>query len=79
MIRTQLQIDNDIYEALRLKAHQERKSMSALAREILRESLAPGVSGYKTKSKKLSFINSGVSGRTDISVHHDEALAEDFQ
>ena len=80
MVRTPLQIDEDTYEALRLRAHVERKSMSAVAREVLREGLG-GTAGRGGKRRRagFSFISSGASGRRDISERHDEALAEDFR
>ena len=79
MVRTQLQIDEDVYEALRVKAHRERKSMSAVVRDILRDQL--GVAGARVRARrgKLSFVSSGASGLRDTSVRHDEALAEDFR
>jgi plasmid stability protein len=79
VVRTQLQIDDDTYEALRLRAHLEHKSMSAVVREVLREGLGPKVSNVRERRPKYSFISSGASGRTDISERHDEVLAEDFR
>lgn len=79
MTRTQLQLDDDTYEALRQRAYQERKSLSAVARELLREGL--GFSGGTREQSRgvFTFVGSGASGRGDISVRHDEALAEDFK
>lgn len=79
MVRTQLQIDEATYDALRRKAHQERKSMSALVREILHEQLETSPGAKKLLSRDFSFISSGTSGRSDTSVRHDEALAEDLK
>ena len=79
MVRTQLQIDDDVYEALRVKAHRERKSMSAVARDILREQLGVAPAGVGAKRGRFSFVSSGASGLRDISVRHDEDLAEDFR
>ena len=84
MVRTQLQIDDDTYEVLRNTAHKQKKSMSAVVRKILRESLieAPkqGEQTQETDLKKIhSWIGSGTSGVTDLSVRHDDYLAEDFQ
>ena len=78
MVRTQLQLDDDVYEALRVKAHRERKSMSAVARELLREGLSGPKSHPPRGQRKFAFVASGTSGRADISVRHDDALAEDF-
>jgi plasmid stability protein len=79
MIRTQLQIDEKTYEMLRLRAHVQRKSMSAVAREILSAALGPGNGGRRGRTSVFSFVSSGASGRSDISERHDAALAEDFQ
>ncbi len=79
MTRTQLQLDDDTYEALRIRAHSQRKSMSAVAREILRENLGLRERSDATGVADFSFIGSGASGRHDISVRHDEALGEDFR
>ena len=79
MVRTQLQIDEKTYEALRLRAHLERKSISAVVREILGEALGRENRGRRGRASAFSFISSGTSGRNDISERHDEALAEDFK
>jgi hypothetical protein len=76
MIRTQFQLDKDTYEALRRMAHRKRKSMSSVVRDILRDHF---LTAKKHNSEGLSFVGAGASGRSDISVHHDEALAEDFE
>lgn len=78
MTRTQLQLDDDTYEALRLRAYQERKSLSAVARGILRSGLGLAEGALEQKPN-FTFIGSGRSGRGDISVRHDEALSEDFK
>ena len=83
MVRTQLQIDDDTYEVLRNTAHRQKKSMSAVVRKILRESLVEtpeqGEQTQETDLKKtFSFIGSGSSKEHDISVRHDDYLAEDF-
>jgi plasmid stability protein len=77
MIRTQLQLDDASYNALREMAHKQHKSMSAVAREIFHAHLA---AKKPIKVSSFTFIGSGASvGRHDISVHHDEALEEDFR
>jgi hypothetical protein len=78
MVRTQLQIDEKTYEAIRLRAHLERKSISAVVREILSEALGRENRGPRGTTS-FSFIGSGASGPNDISERHDEALAEDFK
>mgnify|MGYP000990041179 CR=1 FL=1 len=79
MVRTQVQIDEPTYEKLRETAHRQRKSMSAVVREILHEHLESGTKSRGIADKDFHFIGIGTSGRTDISVKHDEALAEDFR
>jgi len=78
MVRTQLQMDEDTYEALRESAHKQKKSMSAVAREILRESLLDRKPKESDLKEKFSFISSGSSGESDISVNHDKYLEEAF-
>ncbi len=82
MVRTQFQLDDDTYEALREAAHNRRTSMSAIARDILRQHLGEcthpeAVSGTDLL-KKHPWIGMGKSGETDISIRHDDYLAEDF-
>ena len=79
MTRTQLQLDDDTYDALRLRAYQERKSLSNVARDLLRAGLGLSKGVEADTSQEFSFVGSGASGRGDISLRHDEALAEDFR
>lgn len=79
MRRTQIQIDDPTYSALRQRAFAARKSISAVVREALASALAPARQGGTTPP--LAFIGMGrsrqLAGRP-VSVHHDEALAEAF-
>ena len=80
MKRTQLQLDEATYEALRGAAFDRGVSMAAVVRESLREYLAID-SATAWKLEDLSFVGSGRSSRTGlepVSERHDEALAEDF-
>jgi hypothetical protein len=52
--------------------------MSAVARRILRERLIGESPCEAPLKEKFRFIGMGKSGRDDLSVKHDEALAEDF-
>jgi plasmid stability protein len=78
MTRTQLQLDDDTYDALRRRAYEQRKSLSAVARDILRSGLGLA-EGRGDQKQSFAFFASGRSGRSDISVRHDEALGEDFK
>jgi hypothetical protein len=79
MVRTQLQLDRRTYEALRARAHKERKSMSAVAREVLGTCLDSGAPTSDADIKRFRFIGAGDSGLTDVSIRHDDYLAEDFR
>jgi len=79
MTRTQLQIDDETYEALRARAFTQRKSMSAVVREILRQGLGLGKMDRERSSSRFSFVGIGASGRHDIAARHDDYLAEDFR
>lgn len=67
MVRTQLQIDDDTYEALREVAHKQRRSMSAVAREILREDLVEQRGKKAALMEDSSFIGSGASSEPAVS------------
>lgn len=79
MKRTQIQLDEQTFEALRRRAFERGRSMSSVARECLAHSLGT-VEAKKPRSiKEFAFIASGRSrqGRLGpVSRRHDEALAE---
>ena len=80
MKRTQIQLDDRTYHALRQRAFETRRSISAVVRDTLAGALTPAPQ-EKRKPRLLAFIGMGRSrqkpGRP-VSVHHDEALAEAF-
>jgi plasmid stability protein len=79
MIRTQIQLDEATYQALKRKAFDRGVSMSALLREVLREQLIPARAPRSLES--FHFIGSGQSKQgqlAPVSERHDVALAEDF-
>ena len=80
MKRTQLQLDDDIYQVLWTQAYAEGVSIAGLVRKILRQQLFEAPERSR-KLRDFSFIASGRSEMTDfdpISERHDEALAQDF-
>ena len=82
MKRTQIQLDDETYAALRRRAYEEGRSMSALVRETL--SQAFGAQGTRGKADvgDFGFVGVGRSRvRSDhpVSEHHDEALAAAFK
>ena len=82
MVRTQLQIDDITYERLRETAHKQKRSMSAVVRDILHQQLGASTSAVDQPARtalhaKYGWIGSGKTGETDLSVRHDDYLAEE--
>jgi plasmid stability protein len=78
MKRTQIQLDESTYQALRRRAYEEQCSISALARRILSRALAPATR-RKATAGRFSFVGAGRSRQgqlAPVSERHDEALAE---
>jgi Arc/MetJ-type ribon-helix-helix transcriptional regulator len=77
MVRTQLQLTEDQVTALRLLSSQKRKSMSDLVREsvdlLLREQVRSSA-----VERALSAVGRFRSGTSDISLNHDDYLAEAY-
>ena len=79
MKRTQVQLDEQTYEALRRRAFEKKCSVSALVRQLLADALGTGRPGRRLPLKDFSFIGAGRSRRdrfSPVSERHDEALAE---
>ena len=78
MKRTQIQLDEKTYDAVRHKAFTLRRSMSAVVRETLASALNVG-RAPATAIDDLTFVGAGRSrqprGRP-VSERHDVALAE---
>ncbi len=75
MRRTQVQLDNDIYELLRQEAFNEGVSISELVRRIIRRYMEAG--DRTAQAASLSFVGMGESVQGDlapVSERHDEAL-----
>ncbi len=75
MVRTQVQLDEETFEAVRRIAFRDRVSISEVIRRALRQTLGGG----PRRQRKPGFIGKGSSGRSDVSERHDEVLAEDFR
>jgi plasmid stability protein len=76
--RGQVQLDDETYAAVQRKAYAEHRSISAVVRDALGETL-----GFKGKKRltlrSFPFIGSGSSRQgklSPVSERHDEALAE---
>lgn len=79
MKRTQIQLDEPTYEALRRRAVEKGCSMSALVRELLAHSLGTGKTKKRLSIKDFTFIGASRSrqGRlSPVSERHDEAMEE---
>ena len=63
MKRTQLQLDESTYQALRERAYKEGRSISAVAREILSRSLGRGPAKRRLGEKDFPFVGAGASRR----------------
>lgn len=75
MRRTQLQLDDDIYDLLRQEAFNEGISISELVRRIIRRHMEAG--DRVAQAQSLSFVGMGESDQGDlapVSERHDEAL-----
>jgi plasmid stability protein len=78
MKRTQIQLDEETYEALRLRAFQEKQSFASIVRSSLREQILAAPRKVKRPLRTFSFIASGRSqgkGSGKISENHDSELA----
>ena len=80
MRRTQVQLDEATYEALRRKSYEERRSISALIRDLVARSVETAPPRSRPRSlAEFPFIGAGRSkqGRlAPVSERHDEALAD---
>lgn len=76
MRRAQIQLDEDLYTALRRRAYEQGRSMAAVVRDVLADALIPP---KRMRSlDDFDFIGSGRSHQNPghpVSEHHDEALA----
>lgn len=80
MKRTQLQLEEAMYDRLRRLAYERGVSIAAVIRETLEETLG----GKTTRPRSIGDFRFVASGRADetssqpVSEKHDEALAEYF-
>jgi hypothetical protein len=83
MKRTQLQLEDPVYDALRRRAHDARTSIAGVVREALKAYLPvrPQPAGAR-KSRRPSFIGCCCTAQGSlkpVSERHDEALARAFK
>lgn len=81
--RTQIQLDEVTYSALRLRAYQERRSLSAVIRDALAQSLGTRPGKLTRRSiKDFPFVGAGQSRQgadAPVSERHDEALEKSWR
>jgi len=77
--RTQIQLDERTFEALRRRAFEKGCSIASLVRELLAQSLATGKPKQRLSIKDFTFIGAGRSRQdrlSPVSGRHDEALTD---
>ena len=84
MKRTQIQLDDATYEAVRRRAYERNRSMSSVVREALAKAFGvePGAEERKWTIEDFTFIGMGSDrdNRPDapVSENHDDALADAY-
>ncbi len=82
MKRIQIQLDEEVYELLRHRAFEEKKSIAGVIREIVEGDISQSDHHSSPSLKDFAFIGVGRSkqGRLrPVSERHDEALEEAFE
>lgn len=74
MIRTQVQIDEATYDALRNRAFEEHRSMSSIIRDLLSQSLGHGRNRRKKPAVRFTFVGMVRGDKKDVSERHDDYL-----
>lgn len=81
--RTQIQLDEATYAALRLRAYRQGRSLSAVIRDTLAESLGSPLKKRGRRSiKDFPFVGAGASRQgiqAPVSERHDDALAKGWR
>ncbi len=75
MIRTQVQLTDEQYQALKSRAHRENLSLSSAIRQAVEMWLKERDRSMLIE-KSLASLGKFRSGRKDVSQHHDESLTE---
>ena len=80
MKRTQLYIDDELYQKLNIEAVKEKRTVSSLVRELLAKEI--NMRGIKKTVKSghilLRLAQFAAEGPTDLSTHGKDYLIEDF-
>jgi hypothetical protein len=81
MKRAQIQIDDEVYELLRSRALEEKKSIARIIQEILKKDISQSDRHRSFSIKDFTFIGAGRSRQGSlkpVSERHDQALEEVF-
>lgn len=75
MVRTQILLDEETYEALRRRAFEEHRPLAAVVRELL----AQGLQGRRPRKSRragygFTFVGMIKRDEADVSERHDEYL-----
>jgi plasmid stability protein len=82
MKRAQIQLEEELFDRLRRRAFQEKRSIAGVIREILRKETTSSNRSRSSSMKDFKFIAVGRSrqgSHKPVSERHDEALEEVFQ
>ncbi|OGP71124.1 MAG: hypothetical protein A2W09_01030 [Deltaproteobacteria bacterium RBG_16_50_11] len=82
MKRAQIQLEEELFDLLRRRAFQEKRSIAGVIREIIRKEITPSNRSRSSSMKDFKFIAAGRSRQDPlkpVSERHDEALVEAFQ
>jgi hypothetical protein len=78
MKRIQIQLDEEVYNLLRRRAFQERRSIAGVIREIIKKEITPSDRSRSLSIKDFRFVAAGQSKHgtlKPVSERHDEALS----
>lgn len=78
MIRTQIQLTPAQFEQLKRRAAADGISMAAEIRRALDRHLKQGSEDVLVRNRAVASIGGFRSGRVDVSIKHDDHLAEAF-
>ena len=82
MKRTQIQLDEATYEAVRRRAYEQGRSMASVVRETLAEAFGTEVKKPRWTIDDFTFIGMGRDSNNPreapVSEHHDDALADAY-
>ncbi|OHA65659.1 MAG: hypothetical protein A3D64_01695 [Candidatus Wildermuthbacteria bacterium RIFCSPHIGHO2_02_FULL_49_9] len=79
MKRTQIQLEELVWEALRARSFQERRSIAEIIREMVRSQMEKRKARKPYSIRDFSFIGAGASrgkGAGAVSERHDEEFAD---